>query len=73
MPRNLHYRGRVSRFRERSQSWNRSIPGVDRQSLPKHTETVAALPTGIKVSTASGAFQGKGLDTISAEMQALLQ
>jgi hypothetical protein len=34
---------------------------------------VAALPTGIKVSTASGASQGKGLDTIGAEMQALLQ
>jgi hypothetical protein len=28
---------------------------------------------GIKVSTASGASQGKGLDTIGAEMQALLQ
>ena len=48
-------------------------PGVDRQSLPKQTETVAPLPTGIKVGTASGASQGKGLDTIGAEMHALLQ
>jgi hypothetical protein len=70
---NLHYRGRVSRFRERSQSWNRSIQvstGNPCRSIPTPWPP---LPTGIKVSTASGASQGKGLDTIGGEMQALLQ